>query len=376
MKRELTPDQLRDFRKRLLDWYRRHRRILPWRQTRDPYAIWVSEVMLQQTQVKTVIPYYRRFLGRFPDLAALAHAPLQEVLKVWEGLGYYTRVRNLHRAAQRLVRENGGALPAAYEQWKQLPGVGEYIAAAISSIAFQQPCAVVDGNVKRVLSRLFLCDEPVNRSPSSGVFGSLADQLLDRDKPGDHNQAMMELGATVCRPRRPLCPRCPVRGYCRAFREGVQGRYPVRLARTALPEVSVAVGVVHREGRVLITQRREKGLLGGLWEFPGGKIQPNESPAQACRREIHEEVGLVVEVGTRIARIKHAYSHFKVMLQVFSCRYLRGKVRLKGPVNFQWVWPEELENYPFPAANRKFLPLIQQSWERFFGPDDGPGGDE
>jgi len=314
--------------------------------------------MLQQTQVEAVIPYYHRFLSRFPDVHRLAEASLQEVLKVWEGLGYYARVRHLHQAARQLVRERNGQFPQSFEQWKRLPGVGDYIAAAVCSIAFSLPHAVVDGNVKRVLARLFACEDPVNQSRAVKRFQILAQELLDVHQPGLHNQAMMELGATICRPRQPACGRCPVQAFCQAFEEGRQETLPVRQPGKSVPEYAIAVGVVQRNGKVLITRRRPEGLLGGLWEFPGGKIQAGESPTQACQREILEEVGLQVRVDAPIARVRHAYSHFKVVLHVFRCTYLEGSVRLNGPVDYRWVALHELKDYPFPGANRKFIPRI------------------
>jgi len=205
-----------DFRKRLLDWYAAHHRILPWRKTRDPYAVWVSEVMLQQTQVGTVIAYYERFMDRFADVAGLARADLQAVLKIWEGLGYYARARNLHRAAAVVCARHGGQVPDTWDQIRALPGVGPYIAAAVLSIAYHRPLAVVDGNVKRILARLFRIDAPVNVSSAAPVFQRKADELLERRQPGAFNQAMMELGAVVCRPRNPDCSHCPVSAHCRS----------------------------------------------------------------------------------------------------------------------------------------------------------------
>ena len=317
--------------------------------------------MLQQTQVETVIPYYHRFLSGFPDVYRLAEASLQDVLKLWEGLGYYARVRHLHQAAQQLVRDYGGQLPESFEQWKQLPGVGDYIAAAVCSIAFNLPYAVVDGNVKRVLSRLLGCELPINQTSATRQYRMLAQELLDIRQPGQHNQAMMELGATVCKPRRPQCASCPVQKFCLAFKDGRQETLPLRLPGNSIPEYIIAVGVVHKNGKVLITRRKAEGLLGGLWEFPGGKVRAGESPAQACRREILEEVGLQIKVEAPIAQIRHAYSHFKIVLHVFHCSYLEGSVKLNGPVDYRWVALQELNNYPFPGANRKFIPRLLEA---------------
>lgn len=355
----LSRENIRQFRASLLRWYRRNRRKLPWRETREPYRIWISEVMLQQTRVSTVIPYFQNFVQKFPTVEALAAADLQAVLKSWEGLGYYARARNLHQAAQKLANGRGGEIPGAYAEFRKLPGVGDYIAAAVLSIAFGEPRAAIDGNVKRVLARLFLIDAPVNDSASGKIFREAGDRLLDREHPGDFNQAMMELGAIICRPQNPFCRQCPVRKFCGAFARNRQEVFPFRKPREATPEYHIAVGVVRRDGRVLITRRAEKGLLGGLWEFPGGKVRKGrETAEQACLREIKEEVNLEVKVGARLARVKHAYTHFKIVMEVFLCDYLSGEVVLNGSLDFRWITVEEIGEYPFPGANHKFMPQL------------------
>ncbi len=349
--------------KKLSEWYKKHRRSLPWRNTSDPYAIWVSEVMLQQTQVKTVIPYYERFLSAFPNPGVLAGADLQEVLKVWEGLGYYARARNLHRAAQNIMARHGGVLPRGRTSLKSLPGIGDYMAAAISSIAFGKPNAVVDGNVKRVLARFHKMDSPMNDSNSVKVFQSAADAFLEKSNPGEFNQAMMELGALVCTPGNPDCPHCPLATTCRALEADAVDDYPKRIKKAPIPEYHIAVGVVWKGSRILITRRRPEGLLGGLWEFPGGKIKKGEAPPAACVREIKEEVNLLVETRERIARIRHAYTHFRIVMDVFRCAHRKGRVYLRGPVDFRWIRLRDVEKFPFPGANRKFIPLIRPNGE-------------
>ncbi len=350
---------MKSVQKKLLDWYEKHHRSLPWRRSSDPYRIWVSEVMLQQTQVKTVIPYYNRFLSAFPEAEILAEADLQEVLKLWEGLGYYARARNLHRAAQVLMKHHGGIVPQDLSSLKALPGIGDYIAAAVSSIAFGKPHAVVDGNVKRVLARFHKTDLPTNDPAAGKVFKAAADAFLEKSKPGTFNQAIMELGALVCTPRNPDCHLCPMASKCRAFQEKVVDKYPQRIKKAGIPEYRIAVGVIWKDSRVLITQRKPEGLLGGLWEFPGGKLQNGETPSAACIREIAEEVSLVVETEDRIARIRHAYTHFKIVMDVFRCIYLNGRIKLRGPVDYRWIRLPEIDRFPFPGANRKFIPLIK-----------------
>ena len=295
----LHSKEIQTFRKALIEWYQINKRDLPWRNTEDPYRIWVSEVMLQQTQVATVVPYYHRFLQRFEDLERLARANSPAVLKAWEGLGYYARARNLHRAAGIVLKKHRGVVPNHWAEFRRLPGVGDYIAAAVMSLAFEKPYPVVDGNVKRVLSRLLVIKDPVNKASSVNNFKQVAGSLLDQKKPGTFNQAMMELGAVVCRPQQPLCDICPVTKICRAYQAGKVLNYPIKLKKPTTPQYRIAVGVVFRNGRVLITRRKPSGLLGGLWEFPGGKIQKGESPEVACIREIKEEVNLAVQVDSQ-----------------------------------------------------------------------------
>lgn len=360
---EMTSKEIRLFRRNLLTWFATHRRQLPWRETEDPYCIWVSEVMLQQTQVRKVLEYYRKFIDRFPNVESLAEAPLQDLLKTWEGLGYYARARNLHKAAQAVVRDLEGEIPADYATFRKLPGVGAYIAAAVQSIAFGGPYAVVDGNVKRVLARLFLIERPINQSASEKIFQQKADLLLDHSAPGSFNQAMMELGATVCRPKSPTCIVCPVNVGCRAFQTARQEEFPVRNKPKPLPEYHLVAGVVHKKDAVLITQRKPDGLLGGLWEFPAGKVQVQETPELACVRTIREETNLIVEPIEYLTRVKHAYTHFKIVMDVFHCHYQSGEVALNEAVDYRWITVGQIDQFPFPRSNHKFIPLLIQGVE-------------
>ncbi len=353
-------NSIRLFQTQLLDWYDQHHRRLPWRETTDPYQIWVSEVMLQQTQVKTVLRYYDPFLTAFPHIRGLAEAESQAVLKRWEGLGYYARARNLHRAARIVAREHDGVVPSTPSEFKKLPGVGPYINAAVQSIAFNHPLAVVDGNVKRVLARLNQIAAPANQASSYQEFQTIATRLLNLDQPGRFNQAMMELGALVCRPQKPDCPGCPVQAFCLACQNHTVDDFPRRQPAKAVPQHHIAAGVVTRNGRLLITRRADDGLLGGLWEFPGGKIGPKETAQAACLREIREEVNIEVRIETHIARIKHAYTHFKIVMDVFHCVYRKGKVKLNGPVDHRWIRPDDINQYPFPKANHKFMGHVRK----------------
>ena len=345
--------------KRLIQWYSKNRRSLPWRETADPYSIWLSEVMLQQTQVSTVIPYYLGFLKKFPTLRSLALADQQEVLKMWEGLGYYARARNLHKAAQIVAADHQGRIPSERRIFQKLPGVGDYIAAAVLSIAFKHPFAVVDGNVKRVLARLMKFKDPVNISSSHKIYKTAAQKLLYRDDPSTFNQAIMELGALVCTPRNPNCGACPMRPFCKAHHTGDVNVYPKRAAKRPVPQDHIAVGVVYKKDRLLITRRKPEGLLGGLWEFPGGKVVANETPQQTCIREIAEEVNLTVRVDEHLTRVRHAYTHFKIVMDVYCCQYVSGRVKLNGPVDYRWIRLDEIEQYAFPKANHKFFSTLK-----------------
>jgi A/G-specific adenine glycosylase len=355
----MNTTDLKLFRKQLMKWYRANRRDLPWRLSNTPYHIWVSEVMLQQTQVKTVLNYYGRFLKKFPDIKRLAAADTQTVLKVWEGMGYYARARNLHRAAKVVVQDYGGRIPDQWKAFHSLPGVGDYIAAAVLSIAFNRPHPVVDGNVKRVLARLHKIHAPVNQPNSDKQFKKAAARLLDTRQPGTFNQAMMELGALICTPRNPACDACQLSHFCQAYQTKQVPDFPKRQPSKATPQYHIVVGVVFKNDRVLITRRKAEGLLGGLWEFPGGKIKDGESAQAACIREIKEEVNLDVKIDRHLVQVKHAYTHFRIVMEVFCCKYISGRVYLRGPEAFRWIRLNEHRSYPFPRANHKFIPLLE-----------------
>lgn len=357
---KLSAAKERRIRQALIRWYGKHQRRMPWRDTRDPYRIWLSEAMLQQTQVKTVIPYYHRFLKRFPTIQDLARSDLQEVLKMWEGLGYYARARNFHRAAGVVTDEYHGCIPASWAEFIKLPGVGAYTAAAVQSLAFGHPHAVVDGNVKRVLARMFLIKEPVNKPAAHRICQEIATRLMDRDQPGTSNQALMELGAMVCKPSKPECGICPVQKDCESFKNDRVNEFPKKEKRKPVPMVPMTAGVIRKKGNVLITRRKPEGLLGGLWEFPGGELQKGEDAAIGCVRAIRETTGLKVEIDSHITRVKHAYTHFKIRLDVFYCRVLPGsRVRLNGPVDFRWTGLHDLGAHAFPKANIKFMHLLK-----------------
>ncbi|MGE5264544.1 MAG: A/G-specific adenine glycosylase [Acidobacteriota bacterium] len=356
IKIKLTHERAGKFSGRLLRWYATHKRDLPWRHdAHDPYRVWISETLLQQTQVTTVIPYYERFLARFPTVQALAAAPLDAVLKTWEGAGYYARARNLHRAALEIVTRFGGRLPDTVHELESLPGIGRYTAGAVASIAFNRDAPLLDGNVLRVLCRYFnISGDP--KSPATvNLLWQVAARLVPPGHAGDYNQALMDLGATVCTPRHPACPVCPLKRGCAARRLGIQEQLPARRKRRVLPHHQVAVGVIWKGSKILIAQRFARDLLGGLWEFPGGHLEPGESLKQCARREIYEELRIEVRVGKEFAVVEHAYSHFRITLHAFQCRYLRGRPQRIGCSAYKWVTLRALSKYAFPAANRHVI---------------------
>ncbi|MFN8614746.1 MAG: A/G-specific adenine glycosylase [Vampirovibrionales bacterium] len=344
----------------LQQWYLSNHRSLPWRKTQDPYAIWVSEIMLQQTQVASVIPYYQRFLERFPTVQTLAQAPLDAVLKAWEGLGYYSRGRNLHAAAQQMVAQHQGRFPNTLAEAEALPGVGKSTAGAILTFGYGQKHPLLDGNVKRVLARLFDVDTPVADSATTKTLWQYSANLLAESEDSyTYNQAIMELGATLCTPRHPQCLVCPVKTWCQSAAAGTQHQRPVKVAKPPTPHVPIGAAVIWHRGKILIQQRPAKGLLGGLWEFPGGKQEPGETLEQTVHRELMEELGIQVTLGDRIAQVKHAYSHFKITLHAYSATLVSGTPKPHCADALAWVKPEELRQFAYPKANLKVIEAIE-----------------
>lgn len=342
--------------RRVLRWYARHGRALPWRETRDPYAIWISEVMLQQTRVDTVIPYYRRFLFRFPTVQALAVAPLQEVLKAWENMGYYGRARNLYRAARIIAGEMGGTLPETVEELLRLPGIGRYTASAIGSIAFGKRVPALDGNVRRVVCRLFSIRTILSNPVTLKRIDEIARRLVPAKDPGAFNQGLMDVGATLCTPRSPNCGACPLTDLCLANRRGLQEALPVTARRAPPPHRDgLAALILDRQGRVLVVQRPPRGLLGGLWKLPGGDRRPDETFEEALKRTVREELGIRIEAGEELTSLHHTYTHFRMTLHAFSCRRRRGEPRALGCESFRWATPRVLQRLPLSRAYRKML---------------------
>jgi A/G-specific adenine glycosylase len=355
------------FQPDLLAWYDRAAADLPWRRTRDPYHIWLSEIMLQQTQVETVIPYYERFLKFFPTVQALADAPLDDVLKLWEGLGYYSRARNLHRAAQMIAHDMGGYVPTTADGWQQLPGVGRYTAGAIASIVYDEFAPVLDGNVIRVFARLLDLDADVTQNEVKNQLWRQAELWMPDARPGDYNQALMELGRTVCKPRNPLCATCPIQAYCLAYQLGTQEERPVRTPRAATPHYDVAAGIIWNErGKLLIAQRPLDGLLGGLWEFPGGKQETGESLEDCLRRELREEMAIEVRVGELFVVVRHGFTHFRITMHAFTCHYISGPPQAIGVRDWAWIAPDQLDHYSFGKADREVIAALNARGNMLF----------
>jgi len=352
-------EQARRLRAPILRWYRKAKRDLPWRRTADPYAIWVSEVMLQQTTVAAVIPYWERFLGRFPDAASLAKAREDDVLALWSGLGYYRRARALREGAIAVMESHGGEVPGDVDTLTGLPGVGRYTAGAIASLAFGRESAVVDGNVKRVFSRLFAIRGAT--AATEKTYWSIADTLVRGRSPGDWNQAVMELGATVCTPRAPRCGECPARASCRARALGTQEDFPARIARPKTRVVPVAVAWIERRGKVLLVRRRPEGVLRGAWDLPAAIIRPGESAGKAVTRELREEFGLRIRAGSVRAVAKHAILATRLSIEVVEAF---PRIDIPRRADLRWERPDGLDDTPISGATKKIVRAVRSTVRR------------
>jgi A/G-specific adenine glycosylase len=342
-----------EFASRILNWYQNNARVLPWRGHPDSYAVWVSEIMLQQTRVETVVPYFERWLRQFPTLQALAAAPEQAVLSAWEGLGYYSRARNLHKAAQIVVSQFQGQLPPSLPELRKLPGIGRYTAAAIASIAFDQDVATLDGNLKRVFARVFDISQPADSPAGEEILWALAEKHLPTGRAGDYNQALMDLGASICLPRNPTCLLCPLTGLCKARSLGIQTQRPVMKPKAALPHQLKAAAILVLAEKTLLKQRPAHGLLGGLWEFPSAIVE-TDSPL-ACAAAIETEYKLKVSPLTRLEALQHTYTHFKLTQIPWRCEL----IQLPDDFSLQWVDISTLSEYPMGKVDRAIAKKLQ-----------------
>lgn len=347
----------------LLTWYGRHARKLPWRRSRDPYRIWISEVMLQQTTVKAVIPHYQRWMKRYPSLRAFARAEAQEVLRQWQGLGYYQRARNAHQAAKIFCEEFRGRIPADPERLARIPGFGPYTVGAVSSMAFQIPLPVVDANVRRVMMRILGIKDKAGPEVDR-LLQTFLTKAIPKKRPGDYNQALMELGALVCRSQNPLCLQCPLRKACLAFNRGEQEIIPGQRARP-ISAINAVVAVIKRSGKYFIQKRGPKGLLADLWEFPGGKIEAGETARAALSRELREELGVDMRQARQGFKVTHYYTRFKVTLSVWFCETVPDP---RKDQTHRWVSRGALKEFPMPSGSAKIV-------ERLVAEDQGAGAD-
>lgn len=341
--------------KPLLRWYRSHKRDLPWRKTNDPYLIWISEVMLQQTTVAAVIPYFQKWQQRFPDMSTLAKTPIQTVLKHWQGLGYYQRARNLHKAAQIINTDYRGIIPKDYHKLIQLPGFGPYTTAAVLSLAFDLPYPVIDANVRRICMRLLKRQAKANSLQDKAIMDLLC-RHIPKNNIGSFNQALMELGSLVCRTKNPLCLSCPITDYCSAYAAGVQEIIP-KPQKRVYEKINTAVGIIQKDDRFLIQKRPDTGLLAGLWEFPGGKQEPGESIQATLYREIKEELGVEISAHVFITKVNHAYTQFQVSLYAYLCD-LKSEPKLDKS-RFKWVTLKGMRRFPFPSGSTKIIKYLE-----------------
>ncbi len=351
---------------RLLRWFKREQRDLPWRREVTPYRVWISEIMLQQTQIDRVIRYFQNWMVNFPSIQTVAEAEQDKLFKAWEGLGYYSRVKHIQKTSRILMQANQGQLPDSHAELLQLPGIGEYTAGAIMSLAFNAPYPAVDGNVERVFARLFDVSSPVKSPENRAFIREQIRAMIPEKQARPFNQALMELGALICRPHNPECTGCPCPPSCRSLRKGTVHERPVRQKRPPATPIQVAAGVLMHQGRVFIQKRPATGLMANLWEFPGGKIKPGETPQKALKREFQEELELIVEVEKAIMLIRHGYTSFKVTLHTFWCRLTPTDQSpvLRFAVDGRWVLPGDVQNFPFPSADKKLIAHLasQEAW--------------
>ncbi|OGD18960.1 MAG: A/G-specific adenine glycosylase [Candidatus Aminicenantes bacterium RBG_13_59_9] len=350
------PSARAGFSRTVLEWYRRHHRRLPWRATRDPYGIWISEIMLQQTTVSAVIPHYEKWMEIFPDVRSLARSSAQKVLKAWQGLGYYQRARNLHQTARIVVRDFGGRFPSDHESLSVLPGFGPYTTAAVLSLAFDLPYPVLDANVRRTAMRILAIEDESGRRAEKTVMAFLED-VLPQDNPGLFNQAMMELGSLVCRPTSPFCLLCPVADHCLAFDRGIQETIPPPEKRS-WQRIDTVVAVIRDGDKILIQKRPAKGLFAGLWEFPGGKREKGETLERALARELREELGVNLLEARFLLKVSHSYTQFQATLHAYEV-WLENQPRLRRD-RHRWLTPGRLGHYPFHSGSAKIVRYLEK----------------
>ncbi len=357
----VTPLPNPSFAKALLRWYDAANISLPWRGVGDPYQIWLSEIMLQQTRVAAAREYYLRWLAKFPTIEILAAASLDEVLKVWEGLGYYTRARNVHKLANIIVNGEGGKFPKSSEVLQTLPGIGRYTAAAISSIAFDERVAVLDGNVIRILSRLLDLPDEINQPKVQTRLWDVAESFLPKNRCGNYNEAIMDLGRTICTPRNPNCGECPVQKFCEAYKNKTTHLRPVKKAKAPIPKNNAAAAVIRdQQQRILLVQRKPEGLLGGLWMLPQANCEADETYQECLQKIFQKDFSAEIFVGEEMAHATQTFTHFHLTLHAFACEIRSGKIKSKLKMN--WVALTEINQFSFGKADRAILDALE-NWQ-------------
>ncbi|MYL21196.1 A/G-specific adenine glycosylase [Halobacillus litoralis] len=342
------------FQDDLISWFKKEQRVLPWRENQDPYRVWVSEIMLQQTRVDTVIPYFNHFMSRFPNPKALADADEQEVLKAWEGLGYYSRARNLQNAVREVVESYGGVVPDDPDELGKLKGVGPYTKGAILSIAYDTPEPAVDGNVMRVLSRILYVEDDISKQSTRKLFEALVRELISKEDPSAFNQGLMELGALICTPKTPSCMLCPVQDHCRAFEKGAETELPIKASKKKQKKIPYLLLLIENDkGEVLIEQRPGEGLLASLWQYPMVPLEDVDEDSVPVW--MYGEYGLKVELGEKVDHVRHVFSHL-----IWEMDVVRAVVK-SGSLDHErakFVTPEAMLDYPFPVSHQKAHPYI------------------
>ena len=354
---KLTEKNKSQLLSKLLIWYYNQSKEYPWRLSTDPYAIWLSEVMLQQTRVDTAIPYYHRWLQSFPNVQSVANTSIDHILKTWEGLGYYNRAKNFHKSCQIIIKDYGGSIPQDLSSFKKLPGVGDYIAAAVMSIAFNMEIPTMDVNAIRVISRLFSIGGPITQAKKK-IIKKLS-VLIDSKCPGDFNQAIMDLGREICTFANPNCNLCPMKNYCLSYVNSAVNNYPLLPKKRIKPNYNVSIGVIWKNGKILVSKRMPNKLLGGLWEFPGGKVKKGETSKECLAREVLEELDISIKINSFIKTIKHSYSHFSITMDAYHCAMLGGSPRAIQCASYRWISPLALDTLAFPSSSHKLFNDIQ-----------------
>ncbi len=342
------------FTEPLMSWYKKNARDLPWRKTSDPYKIWISEIMLQQTTVNAVIPYYEQWMKIFPNIHSVAKAPLQKILRVWQGLGYYQRAKNIHKSSQIICKRYQGKIPQNAEALKQLPGFGPYTIGAVLSIAFDQPYPIVDANVRRVIMRQLALEGFADIAQDPEILNFL-DHVMPLKNNRIFNQALMEMGALICRNKEPLCLICPIKGSCRAYEKGKQEIIPTPKKRI-IQDIEAVIAIIEKDRKYFIQKRPSNGLLADLWEFPGGKVKKGETNEQALARELKEELGIELRSTQPMMDVQHFYTQFRVHLNVWHCQ---PKSYPQEDKIHKWVSLNDLIKYPMPSGSAKIVDRLR-----------------